>query len=273
MLNFLHIKYFHDAFKLGSFAEAARTNFVSRPAISQAVHALERELGEKLVHHRQRKAELTPKGRWFLEKSSELIKHTQLIEQQMKGAEPETAEPVAICTSHSLAQQYLGGRNGGPLAKISFPLNLSLGDAFFTRRMLESREVELGLAVDDGNFSSFDTAVVARGTFVLCEARACKQRDHLLIGDKGREVEALLQSRGGSPFSRVTRIQSWSVLASLAAQGSGRAWIPDFVSEQHSGLQVVRNLDTPKFTFRVLIVARKFDQISKNAKMLVNLLR
>ena len=273
MLNFLHIKYFHDAFKLGSFAEAARANFVSRPAISQAVHALERELGEKLVHHRPRKAELTSKGRWFLEKSAELLKHTQLIEQQMKGEDPEIAEPVVICASHSLAQQYLGGRGGGPIAAINFPLNLRLGDAFATRRMLESREVDLGLAVDDGNFSSFDTAVVDRGSFALYEARGCKQRNHLLIGDKGREVEALLQSRARSLFSRVTRIQSWSVLASLAAQGSGRAWLPDFLLEQHPTLQVVRNCETPKFTFRVLVVARKFDQISKNGKVLVNLLR
>ena len=63
------LKYFQSVVRLNSFSSAAEENFISQPAISQQVQALERELGFQLLERKNRSFSLTPAGAYFYQKS------------------------------------------------------------------------------------------------------------------------------------------------------------------------------------------------------------
>ena len=82
---FRQIKYFLAVVEAGSFTAAAARCFISQPAISQQIQALERDLGVELLHRGNRQFTLTPAGKVFYEKArilSEEIEQLRLDTQQ-----------------------------------------------------------------------------------------------------------------------------------------------------------------------------------------------
>jgi DNA-binding transcriptional LysR family regulator len=67
------IRYFLAVADAGSFRKAAARVGVSQPAVSQAIGALEEELGERLFDRRPREAALTPAGRLLQEPAGRLL--------------------------------------------------------------------------------------------------------------------------------------------------------------------------------------------------------
>lgn len=63
------LRYFQAVVRRNSFSEAAEENFISQPAVSQQIQALERELGFKLLERKNRTFTLTPAGEYFYQKS------------------------------------------------------------------------------------------------------------------------------------------------------------------------------------------------------------
>lgn len=51
-----------------SFTEAAEKNFVSQSAVSQALNALESDLGVKLIERKNRSFQVTTAGEYFYRK-------------------------------------------------------------------------------------------------------------------------------------------------------------------------------------------------------------
>lgn len=66
---FKQIKYFHTVVRHNSFSAAAEECYISQPAISQQIQALERELGVTLLKRENRRFSLTPAGEHFYQKS------------------------------------------------------------------------------------------------------------------------------------------------------------------------------------------------------------
>ena len=54
---------FYEVVRERSFTRAASKLFVTQPAISQQVKALEQELGDRLIERTQKSLKLTPAGR------------------------------------------------------------------------------------------------------------------------------------------------------------------------------------------------------------------
>lgn len=63
------IKYFQAVVRCGNFTRAAEECYISQSAISQQIHALEQELGVKLLARGNRKFSVTPAGEYFYQKS------------------------------------------------------------------------------------------------------------------------------------------------------------------------------------------------------------
>jgi DNA-binding transcriptional LysR family regulator len=61
-ISLTHLLYFRDAANLGSVAAAARKNFVTPSAVSQAIKNLESTFSVKLLGHNKRTFVLTDEG-------------------------------------------------------------------------------------------------------------------------------------------------------------------------------------------------------------------
>lgn len=68
------LKYFVSVAKHMNFTKAAQECFISQTAMSQHISRMEEELGFKLFYRNNRRVELTPGGKVFLEEASNLLR-------------------------------------------------------------------------------------------------------------------------------------------------------------------------------------------------------
>lgn len=76
-------KYVSEVAKHHSFSKAAKTLFISQPALSKAVMKLENELGIELFKRDHTSVNLTPAGAAFLIQANQILEMTNDLEQKM----------------------------------------------------------------------------------------------------------------------------------------------------------------------------------------------
>ena len=72
-MNLNQLRYFVSVAESGSFTKAAQSHFVSQTAITQQIHALEENIGTKLLDRNSRPVSLTPAGRVLLKEAREIL--------------------------------------------------------------------------------------------------------------------------------------------------------------------------------------------------------
>jgi DNA-binding transcriptional LysR family regulator len=71
--------------EIGSFAQTARVVFLTQPALTRSIAALEEELGERLFDRVGRRIILTPFGREVLDRAQRLVRDTQTLKSLRQG--------------------------------------------------------------------------------------------------------------------------------------------------------------------------------------------
>lgn len=72
-MNLNQLRYFVSVAENGSFTKAAASHFISQTAITQQIHALEENIGTKLLDRNSRPVSLTPAGRVLLKEAREIL--------------------------------------------------------------------------------------------------------------------------------------------------------------------------------------------------------
>lgn len=130
----------------GGFGRAARRMFVSQPAISMQVQALERELGEQLLIRSSRGVEVTPAGAVLFEHVRRIFDEWDMARRQMSELRDLRRGRVSIGCSDTIAMHKLPEWLKGFLSR--FP---DIEFAMHSRhsrqigRMLQAREIDLGM--------------------------------------------------------------------------------------------------------------------------------
>src|ERR1700756_2061100 len=73
-MDLRHLRYFVAVVEARGFRPASRTLFVAQPALSNALHQLERELGVELLERTPRGIQLTEAGQEFLGHARTLLR-------------------------------------------------------------------------------------------------------------------------------------------------------------------------------------------------------
>ncbi len=127
------IRYALAALDTGSFARAAEALFVSRQALSQAVHRLEGEIGVPLFEVADgNRLVCTPEGAIFLAQARPVAEAFAELVRAYPSARDARASTLALSLATGVA--------------------LSLPDGFFTR--FSERESQLVLEFEEGNTDS-----------------------------------------------------------------------------------------------------------------------
>jgi DNA-binding transcriptional LysR family regulator len=80
------LRYFVAAAVEGSISRAAKKIFLTQPALSRQIKALEEELGRCLLERRANSIQLTPAGKHLLEEARDLLDHAgQVLERVRSG--------------------------------------------------------------------------------------------------------------------------------------------------------------------------------------------
>jgi len=233
---------------LGSFSQAAQKRFVTQPAFSRRIKALEEALGLTLVNRARTPIELTEAGQLFLVTARSVTEQLSEVARHLHHLEGQQGEVLQIAAAHSLALGFYPGwlaalRQQG----LSFASRLvasNVGDAVHALRdgvcdlLLAYHDPEAVLQLDPEIFPWLDLgstqmlpvcAVDAEGTPLhdLDAGQSVPLLAYSAGAFLGRSVNLLLRQRA----LRSTTVYETAMadsLKSMALQGLGVAWVPRF---------------------------------------------
>jgi len=96
------LKIFADVVRLRSFSLGAQANGVLQSAASQAVHALERQLGVTLIDRSHRPFQLTGQGKVFYEGCREILERFAVLESELKRVQQDVNSVVRVAAIYSV---------------------------------------------------------------------------------------------------------------------------------------------------------------------------
>src|SRR5262245_4366686 len=97
------LRYFLAIVDHGSVHRAAQELFVAQPSVSQALRALERDLGTDLFHRTGRKPVLTPAGERLIDPAREVLRGVELARATVEAVNGLRAGRLAIAATPSQA--------------------------------------------------------------------------------------------------------------------------------------------------------------------------
>jgi DNA-binding transcriptional LysR family regulator len=250
MDRFLAVNSFAKVVELGSFARAAERLGLSTSAVSRQVSELESHLNARLLNRTTRRLSLTEAGQSFYEHSVQLIADLEDAEASVRTDAAEPRGTLRMTCGVSFGTRYLAPA----LADFSARHPDVLLDLDLSDRAVDLVEEGFDLAVRIGNIGS--QGMVSRRLgwtqIVCCAAPAYLARRGEPIREPAdlAQHECLSYTNAGLPNvwhfassdgreSSVTvrvaprhRANNGQVLASLAVQGLGIVYEPDFIVAQ-----------------------------------------
>ncbi|MBS7662640.1 LysR family transcriptional regulator [Pseudomonas lalucatii] len=229
-----------------SFSQAAEKRFVTQPAFSRRIKALEQMLGLTLVNRARTPVELTEAGQLFLVTARSLVEQLGEVVRHLHNLEGKQGEVLQIVAAHSLTLGFFPEwiarlrREGLPLTTRLVATNV--GEAVHSLRegscdlILAYYDPDAALQMDPEIFPSLHLGA----TQMLPVCAVNEQGQPLYDLDSGQSVPLLAYSAGAflgrsvNLLLRQRALRSTTVyetamadsLKSMALQGMGVAWVP-----------------------------------------------
>ncbi len=166
------LKTFVTAAELTSFTRAAEQLQITQAAVSQSVHALEKELDTALFHRTGRGIELTDAGRRLYPFALQILELAQTAREAVTQKKATLAGTLSIASS-SVPAEWLVPRLLRQF-HLRFPdvrCNLAVSDSRRAAQLVEQREADLGFVGEMPRDGSLVASVVAADQLVLVVAK------------------------------------------------------------------------------------------------------
>lgn len=247
MDRFLAVSTFAKVVELGSFARAAERIGLSTSAVSRQVSELESHLNVRLLNRTTRRLSLTEAGQSFYEHSVQLLSDLEDAEASVRATAAEPKGSLRLTCGVSFGMRYLAPA----LAEFGALHPDMLLDLDLSDRVVDLVEEGFDLAIRIGHIGSQGMVSKRLGwTQIVCCASPeyvarrsesirtpldLQQHECLSYTNVGMPNTWQFEGRDGreSPVSvRIAprhRANNGQVLASLAVQGMGIVYAPDFI--------------------------------------------
>jgi DNA-binding transcriptional LysR family regulator len=269
------LEYFLAIVDRGGFNRASSALYVSQPSLSQAVRALERDLGSELFHRIGRRAVLTEAGKALIAPAREAVRSLETARASVAAVHElregrldvasmpsQAVEPLTTFVS-AFSQRYPG-------------VSVAIKAAFTSRDvidMVRTGEVELGLLASSGPVSDkevalhplgrqrFVLAVPADGPFAGRTEVDCRELAglRLIVGQSGTGMRAYVDvlREQGVEFIIAAETEHRVSLMPLVLAGVGLAVVTDAWRDVIRRVGV-RVLDIePEATLDIALVSRR----------------
>lgn len=242
-----------------SYHETAARLHMTQPAVTQQIHALEREYGQKLFEYDHRVLSSTPAAQTLAMYGRRMDRADRLLRQELAQAQQPVLRVGATKTIGDFLLYEAAARY---LADPAHKLNLMVAN---TAELLNSLEQDkIDFAVVEGNFDRqrYGSRLLRVEPFVgICAAghrfagRTVPLREvvaeTLLLREPGSGTRGItlrmLDTMGYTPaeFARVVEMSSFGLLCRLTAAGSGVSFVYRAVADAHPGLATFEVEDCP----------------------------
>ena len=186
------LRYFVAVAEAGNISSAAKKIFLTQPALSRQIKALETEIGQCLLERRAHSVHLTPVGEGFLREARELLQHADQVLERVRTA--GRGVRLRVGYAPSLASGILSAAVGNftqahPDAKVEL-FDLSTGEMLAE---LESNKLDIILTVArDPNTRGLKWTPLVRTTWKLAVNRKHPLANQQRITPAQMEREPLL---------------------------------------------------------------------------------
>lgn len=273
--NLTFLRYFSSAGQSKSISKAAKENFVSQSAISQAISKLEMALGKQLITHEQNRFQLTTDGLLLLEKCKEIFAIFSEIEDCFNETDGVFKGKLSFACTHSFALSLLPPYLG-KLSEVSGAIDpvLRFGHTGTIIDLVKKGDVDFGIVLDNEDFSAFHTKEIHRGEYRLYKAKKFSEQslNRFILSEERKEVSLLKQHLhdNGIEMDSCMEVSSWEVIASLTEQGLGIGFLPDYIVGKRA--LIPHGCTIPPIPYRILAIFSKNRKLSRNAKMFIDLM-
>ncbi|MCK6597768.1 MAG: LysR family transcriptional regulator [Bdellovibrionaceae bacterium] len=262
-LNLSALKYFIDAVESESITISSEKNFVSRPAVSQAIIRLEHWYGKKLLKHEKRSFTLTEDGRQFYRLAKK--NYQQLREGFINPLDNDKS--LRIGCSASLIERVFP-KSKKFIEQSENPC-IRVGSTDLLLNLLEKREINVAFLIESQKISKFNVKTFHSGFFDL-RSRNSKWSEVLITTESRPEVDSLLQfiSKKQIPVSKHISVESWTAASRIAEMINGVALVPEYFPKNQ--LQSVK-ISSWNFPYRAILVYQKEFLLSKLEQNLIEI--
>ncbi|MFF1712076.1 LysR family transcriptional regulator [Streptomyces sp. NPDC058268] len=272
------LEYFLAIVDHGGFNRAASALYLSQPSLSQAVQALERDLGSSLFHRIGRRAVLTEAGSALIEPARAAVRRLETARASVTAVHELRAGRLDIAAMPSQAVEPLttmirAFRGRYPGVSVNIRAAFTSGDVV---DMVRTGAAELGLLATSGPLTGKEVVAHAAGEqrFVLvtppdgpfpagrpvaCEELAGQQ---LIVGQRGTGMRAYVDGlrERGIDFAIATETEHRVAILPLVLAGAGLAVVTESwrtMAERAGAL--VLDIE-PRTALQIALVSRRAEQ-------------
>ena len=280
--NLTYLKYFFDAIVKGGITASAKENFVTQSAVSQGIIKLENHFKRKLLTHKRNSIKLTPEGEMLFASAKQLFRYIGEINDTFVEGDHAYKGKVEFASYYSIVVSLLPR----PLAKFQ-KIAPNVATKFITGRheivrdAIKKGSVEFGILMDSEELSAFDCELVHSGYFHVYESSDRPINEPVtkcIFTDPHPEVFSLKKSfkkNYGKELHTHMEVGSWEVIANLVISNVGVGLFPDYLAHVPYRQAFLRQsqIEHDPIPYNLFAVAPKGEELSKNAKLLVECIR
>ncbi|GAA0592602.1 LysR family transcriptional regulator [Streptomyces crystallinus] len=274
-MDIRQLEYFLAIVDRGGFNRAAAALYVSQPSLSQAVRALERDLGSELFHRIGRRAVLTEAGRALIEPAREAVRSLTTARASVAAVHELRAGRLDVASMPSQAVEPLTSLVSAFSRR--YPgVSVAIKAAFTSRDvidMVRTGAVELGLLASSGPVDGkevvahvlgrqrFVVVVPPEGPFAGRSVVECGELagQRLIVGQRGTGMREYVDGlrEQGVEFTVAAETEHRVSLMPLVLAGVGLAVVTESWREL-AGRLGARVLDIePQTTLDIALVSRR----------------
>ncbi|MBV7298279.1 LysR family transcriptional regulator [Enterovibrio paralichthyis] len=230
-----------------SFTAAARERFVTQPAFSRRIKALEQWVGTELVNRDSPQLELTAQGQAFVKEAEEILSRLYLARESARALKKTTGNEISVAAQNSIVQtlfmhwmQEIEREIGPVYVRLSSDRLADCIEMFRNGSvdyLLCYTHEDLGNALDDARFQS---TVIGAETLVPVSLAVDRKPRFQLPGNVsdptplvaythqslfGKAIDQLME-REDCYLSRRYENPFAHTLKSMVVGGYGMAWLP-----------------------------------------------
>lgn len=272
-INLAHLKFFCDTVIHNSMSEAAKINYITQPAISQAITKLESFFGSALLISSKQKIVLTDQGHIVFKQALEIFKSVNDTMSQINHTYENVAGVVKFATSKSLsmsffAPTYTKMRKLYPLVE----LKIETGSKSYIRNLLKLEEVEFAIVVyDDYNFAQYEKQTIKKGVFNLYSSKLIEAesipKEIFVDYEASLYVQELKDFISKNDYTtNVKVLAGWELVANFSNLGAGVGFFPDYLASFSRHPNLVRlPINLPPFEYEIAVIYNKSATLSRAA--------
>jgi DNA-binding transcriptional LysR family regulator len=291
-MHFDRLKTFHQIALTGSFTKASRTLFLTQPAVSQQVKALESQLGIILFDRSGKKVMLTSEGELLFSCTERLFQIYDEIEMQFGKLRDLETGKITVGSTAVMGTYFMPIIIGDYNKKYpGIDINIQMGNSYSVHNMLISNQVDIGFSGRLKTDTRLRSILIHREKLLLVSSPDNPLTDQPVVSvsklgkmpfiwrEKGTQTRDLVkkwfQQKVGKNYpNRSIELQNIEAAKRTVIGGYGITIIPEISirRELHVGLLKRINLDEFDLSFDYYLFYKKGKVFSKAIEAFLKIL-